>query len=679
MAKTRPSSRRASAAPRATRTSRGNRTAAPALQWIARYGAAVRRYVLAAGVVGAPVLFLRFTRDPFNVPKLAFLVAVVAIAAALRAAEIAAGASWRDLKRLAVPAAAFIVPLSVVWLASPYRSWAWLGQYGRLQGFVPYLVVVVFGILLADAFVGRGAELARAMLWAGAVVGGYAVLQVVGMDPFTWDLYGAPTEAVATTGNPNFTGGFLGIVLPVGVMVAIADRQRRNGVIRLLVPIVAGWIVARSQGGYAAGMAGISIGLGVLAARRWRIGPAAGLVVAVVIAAVTAGSVLYTMVRPDGRFVIGTAAERARWWRAAAAMGADAPVFGHGPDTFAFKGVSYRSTDDAVLSGYDFPDDPHSVYLAMLANGGVLALGGLVVVLGWTFERWRRAERADLITAGYLGAIAAYFVQALVSIDEISLRVALWAALGGAVVGSGVEPYVKTKKRKPSVRAITPRAWAVPSIGVAALGALAALTWAAVFVTADARAQSARSGGSVEEVIARYEATLDLRDDPYYHALYALRLKTLALDPAAHSSTALLDAAQLNFEAAISESPYVFTIVSYGQLLDRWHEDPDEDQDELALAQFKRAIEIDPLNPMNRVEAADVLIELERFGEAVWTLRPAADYVPADNGVFWATFALALAHVGDEEQARQALEHALAANPSDELALEAQRILEEST
>jgi hypothetical protein len=133
-------------------------------------------------VVGIPLFFFRVTNDPFSLPKLSLLVIGISVIGGLRLAEVLQGAEVFARKRMIVPIAAIAVPLTVAWLFGPYKSWSLLGEYGRFQGLIPYLLLAAAGVLIADAFAGRLRELARTFLWGGAIAGAYAVLQYFGLE-----------------------------------------------------------------------------------------------------------------------------------------------------------------------------------------------------------------------------------------------------------------------------------------------------------------------------------------------------------------------------------------------------------------------------------------------------------------------------------------------------------------
>lgn len=120
------------------------------------WGPRVRRWILLGMVAGVPILFLRTGVDPFNVPKLAFLLVGVVTVAAVRAAELVQGATFRAARVVLMPGGALVLALVVAWAFSPYRGWAMLGQFGRFQGLLPYILVVVLSLLVYDAFVDDG-------------------------------------------------------------------------------------------------------------------------------------------------------------------------------------------------------------------------------------------------------------------------------------------------------------------------------------------------------------------------------------------------------------------------------------------------------------------------------------------------------------------------------------------
>jgi len=566
----------------------------------------VRRRLLLALVIGVPVVFLRTLNDPINVPKLGLLLIVVPLVAAIRAIEVLQGAGWRGLARPAFPAATIALPLCIAWVLSPYKTWALLGNYPRFGGLIPYLLAIAFGVLLADAFAGRAIEVARAVVAAGAVVGAYAAIQFLGLDPFTWSLRGGEASrlAVSTLGNTNFVGGFLGIVSPVAVALFVLEPRRRRLLAAATGSIAVGLAVSASEAGWAASLAGVVVVLGFLFRTRWRFAKLAGVVVAALVFVVVVGSVALAMVRPAEGEIAGTAARRADWWDGALAMASDAPAIGRGPAVFAIEGTQYRTAEDGRQAGFGFTDDPHSVFLSYLTSAGVAGVVGFLAALAWLIRSGFAADADDILRAPFLAAVVAYVVQASVSIDTIALRVAFWTVAAGLIASRPMpveEADAPRAKRGPSRRVVQPLRLPI-FVGVIIVLVVAAAWWGVRFVAADARVQHADrlwAEGDIGGFQSEFEQALAFRDEPAYRRVYGERLGDVAVALAAegHMEPARAFLARARDAFAYTETlPQANALVEYARILFEWATYEPAVRDE-ALALYERALELDPRNP----------------------------------------------------------------------------------
>jgi len=641
-------------------------------------GQVVRRGVLLALVFGVPVVFLRSTNSPFNVPKLAFLLIGVAVVAAIRVAEILQGAPAAGLKRLWIPATAIAAPLTVAWAASSYRGWALLGLYGRFQGLIPYLLVIALGVLIADAFAGDTPPLAWAFVAGGAVMGGYAFLQWLGADPWEWTIGGgsAAKIALSTTGNPNFTGGYLGVVLPVAVGVLWLDRRHRTVASLCLALIVAGWYAADSQGGWGAGLAGTALMAGFLLASRWRYARHAGAAVAGLAVAAAVLTAVVAVAAPDNGITSETVRWRGWWWQAAAGMAGDSPIWGHGPNVFAYEGVHYRVADEAATLNYNFADDPHSVFMSFLANAGGLGALGFLVLMAWVVLAGARLPGSQTWAPIWLGAVAAYFVQALVSIDELTLRLGLWTAIGGLAAATIKLPREARARRRTGrrgrLRKEPLKAWpAVAALGLVPLGVA---WWGINAIIADGRVLDGKTlfeQGRPEEARSEFDRALDFRGDNVYRHDYGFQLGQVALARIPEGRDYLEFSADA-YEF-VEEFPDIGAIVTYARLLHLYAKAAPE-LEEQALALYERAVAHDPLNPLIRVEAADVLNASDRPQEALEILEPAME-TGNPYAQYWGALSVSRALLGDAEGAQEAIDRALALFPNEGHAVQAQEIL----
>jgi hypothetical protein len=138
----------------------------------------------------------------------------------------------------------------------------------------------------------------------------------------------------------------------------------------------------------------------------------------------------------------GALSIRRRFWEVALTMFGHHPVVGVGMNAFGDYFRFYRSTDVVRdLGVVDAPDQPHSVPIAMFANGGVL-LGlsylAFVGAVGYLLIRaLRRQGGAEVqLTAAFGAAWVAFQVQSLVSVDVVPLAT-LHFVLAGAIVSRG--------------------------------------------------------------------------------------------------------------------------------------------------------------------------------------------------------------------------------------------------
>ena len=651
-------------------------------EWLITTAPVWRRRALLVLAAGVPLIVLRPAHDPINVPKLALLIVGVSLVGALRIAEGFQGRGFTGLRLLEIPGAAILLPLVIGLAFSPYRGWALFGHYPRFTGFLPYLFVILYAALVADAFRGDASALARSLVIAGGAAGFYAVVQRLGLDPFTWAISDGPTEVVSSTlGNPNFVGGFLGIVLPVAAAVLLTDRDNRRWLGIASAGIVGGWLAAVSQGGWAAGIAGLAVVGGYALADRWSFARLGGLIVAGVMALGLVAAVTVAAVGEGSDVMPLSVERRGDWWRAASSMAADGPIVGRGPGSFALEHSRYRTVEDARLVGYDITDDPHSVPLAFLTSAGIIGFAGFLFAAGWFVRRGLAVEPGNLVAIGFFGGVVAYLVQSLVSIDTIALRTAFWTCGAGlvAAVSASAEAVrsrhaTKKSRRQPLQAPI--------AVTVVALAALVGGWWGLRVVRADMTFRNALEASEQGDILAMQESfdnARSLRDDVFYrrsegnaNGRFAI---AAALGGEREIGVTLLERSKDAF-SYLPGFPHANSIADYARVLRDYGTinldnkvvnlltgdyDPEALSDSFAL--YRDALELDPNNASLLGDAADVGMALERYDEVVELLEPRAETL--DRVGVWGRLALAEANLGNEAEARAAAEKALALDPAD--------------
>ena len=553
----------------------------------------IRRWILAVLIGGIPLFFLRITNDPINVPKFALLILGVSLVGVFSVIEITVGGDPTGLRRLLVPAGVLAGAFLVSWFFATERGWSLFGAYGRFQGLVPYLLVIVLGVFAADAFAHAPLMLARSLMWSGTIVAAYAVVQAIGLDPFRWVLVGNFTDqAVSTLGNPNFTGGYLATTLSVTTGAWAALVHERNRTSKMLVVQAVGLILTFSQGPLAAAVAGTGIVIGYHFRDRGR---RARLALVALPLLVTGGLVAITaiaVVRPLDERIPATIRLRGQWWLGAAKMAAARPVTGWGPNAFAIQGPNFRTEKDVALTQDDIADDPHSVPLSLLTATGILGLLATASVAWWITTRFRLQD-LDALRVGFLAGFVAYAIASLVSIDELSLRVGAWACLAGLACDGIVSEKRGRKSSRKKVREAS-KAPLAPAVATAIVIGIGAAIVPGRLLIADRSVLVGRITSDVDTALSSFDDSRRIWDNYHYRRLLGARTAAEAIE----EQDPDLFATAREAYAYTDDLPYIPAVNEYANYLRDWATLMDDRRvAEDAIAIYERLAERDPNNP----------------------------------------------------------------------------------
>lgn len=571
-------------------------------QTVLQKGPEARRRILLGLMFLTPLLFLRSAYDPFNMPKLWLVMVGVAVVAAIRAIEILQGAERSGLRLVAMPAAAVAGSLLVGTLLSPHRVWSLIGDHFRYTGFVPYLVVIAAGVLVADAFRRDARPLAWVLATSGAVAGGYAVIQVAGLDPFEWSVMNL---GATTLGNTNFSGAFFAICLPVAVSLVLVEREKRLLVAGCIVLIGAGWIISQSEAAWAAGVAGVVVLAGCLLASRWPPARLIGLAAAGLIGAAGVGFVVVAMTDEPPGSIPESIRRRAEWWEASSRMVATSPLFGRGPNSFAIEHTHHRDIEDVAAVGFEVTDDPHSLLFSLATAAGLLGVVAFLIFTRSIVVNVLKVGPGHVIGIGFAGAATAYLVQSLLSVDVIPLRFVGWTALGASA--AAIAPVVSSnkvfaEKKKKKSRKIAEPLDALPAVAAIILTAGGGIAWATGLLFADIafqRGLSPASGGASAQENFRSAIAFRETNDTYrreYGSLLGANATRQALEEGGDEEVArqfLQEAEQaLSF---VEHFPHANSVLVYARVMRDWAQ-VDASAEARALELYERAAELDPYN-----------------------------------------------------------------------------------
>ena len=594
-----------------------------------------RRALLLGTVAGVPLLFLyKTTWGAFNTPKLWLLGTSVGLVLILRAAGILAGSALPNTRPLAVPVLAILLPLTLSWIfASPYKSWSLWGEHERYLGLLPYAASVLLGLLLLDAFSKDAAPVLTVLVVAGGWTGLYEIIQWLHIDPFVW----GDLAQGSTLGNPNYSGSFYGIVLPIAIwLVFKTEGRRRDTVFVAIVPIFLGWVLSFSQGGWAAGTVGILILLGLMLPkikmRRAAMLSATGLFLLVLV------SVPFALTNRGLQLLGPTVLDRAQAAQASVVMAKEYPILGRGPSAFALEGVRFRPAEEAISADTRM-SDPHSASLIFLTSAGIVGLAGFVLLGVWSANTAKKSHRTNtgaLVAPAAAAALGAYFTATLVTNDELSLRTTLWALI--AVLGGAAMDW----KPSPKHRTVTGAVAAATMLIVGSLSIVAVNK----LLLADRNALlgfRAALDNEPEPSIRAFERSLSM--DPTYEYRRTFGTKVGELGTRRRASGKKYFDKMNEVFSYLETFPDHRGLVQQGRLLYAWGVSVDEAELRHALDVFQAARAIDPKHPLLAAETAEVLIALGRNEEALALLQPFADRRPPFP-FFWAS--VARAHLADD-------------------------------
>jgi O-antigen ligase/Tfp pilus assembly protein PilF len=615
---------------------------------------------IAAKVVGLVLLFDWSGRalNPFDLTKSVWSRALEwGLAALLLIALVSFGPAILPRTRLHLAVVAIVAVNAVSALVAPVPFVAIFGTDGRYLGLVFVLDMAVLYLAVATAFRTSWdwGILFGSVAVAVVVSLGYAWIQFAGYDPLAWT--GSQLQRpFSTIGNPNTYGHLLSVSVGPAALLAVTSVGSRGWVTRALAGALALAIFATSVIVATRGtVLGVAAALIVVAAlflrshgltRRNVLLATAGIlgsafVVAIVIA-----------VSPLGERLKETLAgqsiqDRLLSWQGAAQAFLARPALGWGPDSLIVAWPSVRPFDFARLVGPGIDvDSAHNWMLGAAATTGLLGLAAAVIAIVVFGISLGRALSTQGVTAAVIvAALAGYWAHALVSVGTIGVDWVPWLGFG-AIAGFAAPAPGPVLRRHPSAVLVG------ATLVVALIGALSGL-----------RALEANQ----EALRARHASDIRQGADAATHAVRAIELDGGRADywnelgRAYGASGRWADAADA-FARASARAPYSATYVAnVGRALGQLALAGDNSRGgtDAALDAARRAVTIDPNEPLTHLALAQIALALDRPGIALTAAVDAIRLFPNPQNPFYDGFAAAAAAKVDTATAKRELERAL--------------------
>lgn len=392
-----------------------------------------RRLLLITGVL-VTFAFWFPLEDPINLPKMFVLLTFTAwisgttlVAFFYQRSKSLTPGEWALV--------AFALGLLLAAVFTDVHYTAFFGASHRNDGALSYLALALLAFSAMNSFDLKSIHQVRfALLFVGALLTAYGLLQTTGHDPFSWiNLY---NSVFGTLGNPDFFSGLVGVFAIATVWLLLVETQlwlRISGIVLLLLEL---FIVKRS--GSVQGLLAFAVGAAILLlVKIWQVHKRVGMISATVAALGGLLVFLGTLNQGPIASIVYRASFQSRkdYWYAAFGMFKAHPLTGVGLERFA-ENYPQFAPQVQVVQGVN-TDNAHNVLLQLLATGGLIVILPYLFLLGVIFLTALRAIKSssggEQIEITALFSIwFALFLISFISIDNLGVTIWFWL-LGGAL------------------------------------------------------------------------------------------------------------------------------------------------------------------------------------------------------------------------------------------------------
>jgi hypothetical protein len=379
--------------------------------------------------------------DPVNVTKF-FLLGGFAFAAIGSITSKNFLSLFSDRKFGFVACLVFLVTsFGVLFASSAPFAQSYYGAYGRNNGFLLYLLLILF--FVASLSIGENQKFKKylwAMWFAGVVNVLYAIWVLAFGDFVGWNNpYG---NLLGTLGNPNFIGSFFGMfsgLLMVAVISPTSTLRIRFVALATIPLLLIGIQQSRAVQGRVLFVVSAAIVIFYyLYAKTSRNFLTISYLFSLVPVSVLALMGTLQMGPLKGLLYKTSVSLRGEYWHAAWQTGISNPFLGAGFDSFGDWYRRSRRDSAMILPGPEtVTNAAHNVYLDMFAFGGVALFSAyifinLVVVIS-IFRFTIRHRTFDPVFVSLVTIWFSYQLQSVISINQVGLAIWGWA-LGGALI-----------------------------------------------------------------------------------------------------------------------------------------------------------------------------------------------------------------------------------------------------
>lgn len=470
--------------------------------------------MLAAGLwlaaAGAPLVWFTGVVAFFTLPKLVVLAFAVLIASGGAALAYRSG----SFKLKSTPLDASLMAAAAVLAVSTFFSQDRLLSFFGMYNYYAYGVwplglcaalyyLSAFG--LSDEEKSRG--VLRACLAAAALVGLYAVLQSVGIEPFSQIGTLLNARAISTLGSPVSLGAYLALALPAALYWALDEKRGKLFGFICLAAIIGGLIASIARAAWLSAAAAFAFYL-LLTGRLRGLRLSPKKLVVIVFAGAVLGAVLFMRLSARQTAKLNESA-RVEIWRAAWISFLEHPWIGSGPDTFELGFRRNKSAEYVKASAVlEYQAHAHNDILEVLVTTG---LAGALAYAFFLLSLFKAAQRAlgDPRAAALFCGLLALFLN--MKFNPVPLEALVLASLFAGILCA------------PQSREI-PRRYGGAALGLCVLASMFSAGLAAHAFIADRQIKAAQNflaDGRSDMAFQRFQLGLNLNPcEMSYHIQY---------------------------------------------------------------------------------------------------------------------------------------------------------------
>jgi O-antigen ligase len=397
----------------------------------------VQSFILFGGVFTTLAIWTKL-EDPINLPKMFVLVLFAAVVLGLslpvflNIKKTSSGSQRIALILIGI----FALGLLISTAATDVKHTAIFGEYHRNNGALSYISMALLIAVAALVFdLKSSGKYLKFYAATALILTFYGFMQGAGKDPVGWVIDYNPF--ITTLGNPNFTSGFLGVAA-IGIYLLAIEAKDRKVQVAWLIGLLADLYILRKSLSIQ-GLFGFLIGAAIITiVKLWlvkkRYGQAA--LVTTGILGIPVALAVLNLGPLASKLYQGTLRNRLDYWQAGLSMFKEHPIFGVGIDRF---GEYYRehAVQVQVVQGLT-TDNAHSIYMQLLATGGLVLFIPYIVLIGFiTYIGLRaliRTEGAEkLRISGIFGIWLGSATVNIVAIDNLGVAVWFWIT-GGVLI-----------------------------------------------------------------------------------------------------------------------------------------------------------------------------------------------------------------------------------------------------